>query len=381
MVAKGAGLEELVRSYFERQGFFALRGVSLDFEDEQVTDIDVWLYGRQSASVRTRVIVDVKDKRSPKAFERILWTRGMQLALGCDRAIVATTDSSPKVARFAQQQKVALLPKEFLQKLEKRLSLGQRLTVEQFDDVVRGYKHQKQDGNWLERVSAAKSAVISMHGYPAFNVCMSSFRFFAERAATRPQHKEQATRCAYFSAALACIALDSALGQFIYEDSATRADAIKRGVTYGDSGDSRTQNSINTVLGVISEGMENGRVLALQAREAFSKLFENVRSEIIAEHFSKEQNAGLLFVVAKELDDRAHAADLSKLFDLSIEAKSILGIYADFCQVKRTAIFNSSPGADPNDTTADSSSAEPGSRESSRANSTDETPELQHKLL
>ena len=93
---KGADLEEFVRAYFARQGFFALRSVSLRFEDEEVTDIDVWSYGRQSASIRTRTLVDVKDKRSPKAFERILWARGMQLALGCDRAIVATTDSTQR---------------------------------------------------------------------------------------------------------------------------------------------------------------------------------------------------------------------------------------------------------------------------------------------
>src|SRR3546814_21157467 len=88
---KGANLEELVRAYLARQGFFALRSVSLRFEDEEVTDIDVWSYGRQSASIRTRTLIDVKGKRSPKAFERILWARGMQLAPGGARALVATT--------------------------------------------------------------------------------------------------------------------------------------------------------------------------------------------------------------------------------------------------------------------------------------------------
>jgi hypothetical protein len=62
-VRKGPDLEELVRAYFARQGFFALRSVSLRFEDEEVTDIDVWSYGRQSASIRTRTLVDGKDKR------------------------------------------------------------------------------------------------------------------------------------------------------------------------------------------------------------------------------------------------------------------------------------------------------------------------------
>jgi hypothetical protein len=203
MARKGAGLEELVRAYFARQGFFALRGVSYRFEDEEVTDIDAWLYGRQSASVRTCTIVDIKDKRSPKAFERILWARGMQLALGCDRAIVATTDGGTKIVRFAHRQKVALLTRDFLDRLQSKLETSDRMTLEQFIDNIQTYQDHKQDGDWLRRISDAKSALISVQGYPAFNKAIGAFRFFAERAQTRPRHKEQALRGAYLTAALA----------------------------------------------------------------------------------------------------------------------------------------------------------------------------------
>jgi hypothetical protein len=339
-VRKGADLEELVRAYFARQGFFALRSVSLRFEDEEVTDIDVWSYGRQSASIRTRTLVDVKDKRSPKAFERILWARGMQLALGCDRAIVATTDGTQKVMRFAQQQKVALLSKQFLDRLQNKLDLSDRLTLEQFHDNIRKYPDHKQDGDWIRQIADAKSAVISLQGYPAFNKSMAAFRFFADRAQTRPQHKEQALRCAYFAAALACIALDAALEQVLYEESSSRYRAIAAGVTYGDAGDARVQKSIETVLSVITEGMENGRVVARQAKDALDKLFENVRADIIAEHFTKEHNASTLFAVARDLEDRAHRADPAQIQTLSIEAKSVLGVFADFVQVKRASLFN-----------------------------------------
>ena len=362
MVAKGAELEELVRAYFARQGFYALRGVSLDFEGEQVTDIDVWLYGRQSASLRTRSIVDVKDKRSPKAFERIMWTRGMQLALGCDKAIVATTDSSPKVARFAQQQTVDLLSKEFLQKLEKRIDTKERLTMEQFGETIRQYAEQKQDGDWLGRMSDAKSAVVSLSGYPAFNVCMTAFGFFASRAETRPQHFDQAIRCVYHTASLACIALDMALGRVVYEDSATRSRTIATGVTYGDNGDARVQHSIKSVLAVIAEAMPNGKVIARQAQDAMETLFANVRADIVAEFFGKEHNAATLFNVGRELDDRAYAVD-TRAHDLSIEAKSVLGVFADFVQAKRSTLFHErASGAStnpPNATTGTGSTATP----------------------
>ena len=340
MARKGAGLEELVRAYFARQGFFALRGVSYKYEDEEVTDIDAWLYGRQSASVRTRVIVDVKDKRSPRAFERILWARGMQLALGCDRAIVATTDGGPKIVRFAHQQKVALLTKDFLDRLAGKLDTGERMTLEQFNENILVYKDQRQDGDWLKRISDAKSALISLQGYPAFNKTIGEFRFFSERVQTRPHHKEQALRGAYLTAALACIALDSALERVVYEDQASRYRAITDGVTYGDAGDARVQSSIRTVLEVIAKGMANGRVISRQASEALEKMFESVRADIIAEHFMKEHNAGTLVAVAKELDDHAHFVDATKIQTLSIEAKSIMGIFADFVRAKRAVLFH-----------------------------------------
>jgi hypothetical protein len=342
MARTGAGLEELVRAYFARQGFFALRGVSYRFEDEEVTDIDAWLYGRQSASVRTRTIVDIKDKRSPKAFERILWARGMQLALGCDRAIVATTDAGPKIVRFAHQQKVALLTKDFLNRLQSKLDTSDRMTLEQFIDNIRTYKDHKQDGDWLRRISDAKSALISVQSYPAFNKAIAAFRFFAERAQTRPHHKEQALRGAYLTAALACIALDTALERVVYEDQGSRYRAIADGVTYGDAGDARVQSSIKTVLEVIAKGMENGRVVSRQANDALEKMFQSVRADIIAEYFTKEHNAGSLVAVAKELDDRAHSVDATKIQTLSIDAKSVLGVFADFVQANRAVLLNGS---------------------------------------
>lgn len=345
MASKGANLEELVRLYFDRQGFFVLRSVDYKYDDELITDIDVWFYGRQSASIRTRAVVDVKNKRSPKAFERIMWVRGVQMALGCDRAIVATTDGGDKVVRFANQQKVALLPKGFLVRLHEKLDTSGRMTLEEFRDNIQSYKEHKQDGDWLKQISDAKSAIISLHGYPAFNKAIAAFSFFAERAETRTRQKEQALRAAFHVAAIACIALDSALERVVYEDQASRYAAIKQGVTYGDGGDARVQTSINAVLDVISDGMENGRVISKQVRDTFDSIFESVRSDIIAEYFTKEHHAAVLVSVARELDNCAHSSDSSMVQNLSIEAKSIIGIFADFVQAKRSVLFSANTSA------------------------------------
>lgn len=340
MMRKGSSLEELVRAYFARQGFFALRSVSYRYENEEVGDIDVWLYGRQSANVRTCTVVDVKNKRSPKAFERILWTRGIQIALKCDRAVVATTDDSVKVARYARHQGIALLSKSFVTLLRDKLDVDERLSLEQFVENIQKNRNHKQDGDWLRRISDVKSALISLPGYPAFNKAMAAFRFFAERIQTRSHCREQALRGAYLTAAVACVALDRAFEQIVYDTPERRYDAILDGVTYGDAGDRRVQNNIKTVLDVIAEGMENGRVIAREAKDALDKMLRGTRADIIAEHFSREQNAGTLFVVAKELDARAHSTDPSVIQKLSVGAKSVLGVYADFVQARRTDLLN-----------------------------------------
>ncbi|MEK9724535.1 MAG: hypothetical protein VW405_13770 [Rhodospirillaceae bacterium] len=148
-------------------------------------------------------------------------------------------------------------------------------------------------------VSDIKSSVASSHGYPAFNKAMTAFKFFGERVETRPQHKEQALRCVFVSASIACIALDSALERVLYEDLSHRFAAILSGVTYGDKGDLKTQTDINKILDVISSRMENGRVISQQVRQSLDRMLENIRADIIAEYFSREQHAASLFAAGK----------------------------------------------------------------------------------
>jgi hypothetical protein len=92
--AKGAVLEEVLRAYFLRAGFFVVRGVPFRFADEDLTDVDLWLYERPTGASRRVQICDVKYKQRPKAVERIFWTSGLAGALEVDGAYVATTTFS-----------------------------------------------------------------------------------------------------------------------------------------------------------------------------------------------------------------------------------------------------------------------------------------------
>ncbi|WP_295241997.1 restriction endonuclease [uncultured Brevundimonas sp.] len=348
---KGAALEEIARAYFQRQGYFALRSVPYRFEGEEVTDIDVWIYGRQAASGRIRAIVDAKDKRSPKALERVLWTKGLQTTTGSDRAIVVTTDNSPRVNRFARENRVSIVTKAFLDEFAKSdRGRSDRLTLEGFYDHVNANKAQKQDGDWLSQIENVKTSLVTNPGFPAFNTATSAFRFFGEKIETRPLYREQAIRCCYLTAAVACASLDSALERIVFDDAATKIRAINSGIVFGDTGDGRTQKNLQNVLHLVAASMENGRALSAQIESSIDSEFKKIRADIISEYFSKDSHQFSLFSVARELEERAHTSLGGDLNGLSIEAKGTLGVFADFCNVKRSLLFKNSH-ADHNQTT------------------------------
>lgn len=337
---KGAALEEVARAYFQRQGYFALRSVPYRFEGEDVTDIDVWLYGRQAASGRIRAVVDAKDKRSPKALERVLWTKGLQATTGADRAIVVTTDNNPRVNRFARENRVSVVTKAFLDAFSAS-ERGQtnRITLEGFYDHVNVNKSQKQDGDWLSQIENVKTALVSNPGFPAFNSAVSAFRFFCEKIETRPLYREQALRCCYLTAAIACASLDAALERVVFDDAATKIRAINSGIVFGDTGDGKTQKNLQNVLHLVAASVDNGRALSAQIEAAIDAEFGKIRADIISEYFSRDAHQFSLFPVARELEDRAHAPIGGDLNGITIEAKGTLGVLADFCQVKRSLLF------------------------------------------
>lgn len=339
MRSKGSTMEELVRNYFYQIGYFALRSIPYRFEGHDISDIDVWIYGRLSATARVRGVIDVKNKKSPKALERILWAKGIQTSIGCDKAIIATTDTNPAVAGFAKSLNVSVINKQFIERLDNKLPLEQRLSMEELLDRVRDYTNHKADGDWIRHIDDAKSSLIEKNSFKSFNRIMLSFQFFSERAEVRSQQKEIAIRLAIFMASLACIALDSSLESYVFDGPTQRHNGIMQGVTYGDSGDGKTIDNIKKILALISESMENGKSIASIVEQKFKLTFSEIRADIVAEYFALEHHSQHLFSAARQLEFLAHSKSPITTHELPPEAKSILGVFADFVGVHRSTFF------------------------------------------
>jgi len=98
---KGGQAEESMRGAFRTMGYFVVRGIPYSFREYDITDVDLWLY-RATGVSRERINVDIKNKRTPQAIERILWTLGVMQVLRMDRCIVVTTETNPAVLEFGR---------------------------------------------------------------------------------------------------------------------------------------------------------------------------------------------------------------------------------------------------------------------------------------
>ncbi len=72
---KGSVAEEALRNYFLSIGYYVARGIKFTFHRFDVTDVDLWLYARNSPLSRERICVDIKNKKTPQALERIFGQR------------------------------------------------------------------------------------------------------------------------------------------------------------------------------------------------------------------------------------------------------------------------------------------------------------------
>ncbi|WP_206206140.1 hypothetical protein, partial [Pseudomonas viridiflava] len=66
---KGPAAEEAIRNYFLSIGYFVVRGCAFKYNQFDVTDIDLFLYGKSSAFSRERLNADIKNKKTPQALE------------------------------------------------------------------------------------------------------------------------------------------------------------------------------------------------------------------------------------------------------------------------------------------------------------------------
>lgn len=332
---KGQKMEELLRDYFLRAGYYVIRGVPFVYEGFDITDIDLWLYGRASSVSREITIVDSKNKKTPQAIERIFWVQGLKQATKATNAVVATTDKRQEVKNFGKDLSVVVLDGNFLAKLAMSEFAAKRLVEEEFASKITDYSLGKLDGDWKGRIFLCKSLLSRGLSFDNCNEWLSHGKFFAEQAITKPKQKETALRCLYLICSFIAIAVDYSLKELSFLEQNERITTIKDGFTYGSKGSSGMKKVLSVAMGLVEQHAINGASISQQVRSSVEHQLFLLNTAILGEYFAKIDVAKTLFAVAKELENISMQREFSSHESASVETRAMLSCLLDYWGVDR----------------------------------------------
>lgn len=346
VLTKGPKMEELLRSYFLKAGYYVARGVPFVYEGFDVTDIDLWLYSRASSVSREITLVDAKNKRTPQAIERIFWVQGLRIAVKATNAIVATTEKRPEVKDFGRDLGVLVLDGTFLGKLAKSEDQNAtRLSDEDFFSKINDYSLSKLDGDWRGRIVLSKSLLAKSLSFDSCNEWLGQGKFFAEQSITKGMQRETALRCLYLICSFIAIAIDFSMKELSFLEQSARSEAIKDGFTYGSRGSSGLKKVLNVAMGLVEEHAADGPAISRQVRANVERQLAQLNTAILGDYFSKNDVARTLFGAAREFEQLAMARQFQSHGSASVELRSILFCLLDYWgldRVKFSEALNSS---------------------------------------
>jgi hypothetical protein len=335
-VPKGYHMEELLRNYFLKSGYFVVRGVPFVYEGFDVTDIDLWLYSRTSSVSREVTIVDSKNKKTPQAIERIFWVQGLRIATKATNAIVATTENRQEVKNFGRELGIVVLDGTFLKKLatSDTISLG-RISDEELLTQISKYSLNRLDGDWKGRIKLSKSLLSSPLSYDSCNEWLVHGKFFAEQAITKDNQREIALRCLYLICSFVAVAVDYSMRELSFLEQTERSKLITEGFTFGSRGSAGIKKILNIAIGLVEEHASDGKTISRQIRNSVENQLQTLNTNILGEFFSRNEVSKNLFSVAKEFEQLAMNRDFKNQNLASVELRSTLFCLLDYWGINR----------------------------------------------
>lgn len=337
--AKGAILEEILRAYFLRAGFFVIRGVPLKYADEVLTDVDLWLYERPTETSRRIQICDIKYKQRPKAVERILWTSGLARALDVDGAYVATTDKRKNLRAVAEKLDIQLIDGTDVQRIQNSPSVpyADRISDEQLIAELQNVDKALHNKNLQDARIDILTSISNGFGVPSLIKSLEGFARLAITTITHQPNSKAARsvgRLAYIAAAIVCQSIDYVSVGAAFRTIEERRDLITRSIRFGVlANDDR--KSLRLALALVEKYAPNGQGTANAIEVKLHQDLGRIPAEIVADQAVRILKGGQLFTVGRELEMAGYKTCLPTFDQLSLSVKSMLGALLDYSGVDR----------------------------------------------
>ncbi len=180
---KGDSLELRAASYYEAQGYLVRRGVMLSVSSQtaDATDIDLLALRFSVPLNEERLIADCKDRKRPKPFERILWTRGLASFSNATQAIVVLPKAMWQVREFASEGKIQVLESYEVDRYLKTVS-ARYLPFSDADPVVSRLLYQNTDRESYREDLRLRQMLVFGHPLTNLNRIIKTLQFTGKTA-------------------------------------------------------------------------------------------------------------------------------------------------------------------------------------------------------
>jgi hypothetical protein len=338
---KGHQLEELLRAYFLRAGFFAVRSVPFQHAGDDLTDIDLWLYERPTGSSRRRQIVDAKSRTKPKAVERLLWTKGLVQLLDVDGAYVATTDARPMLRGISKKLGIAVLDGSDIRRISasEKVIYPDRISEEEFIFKITSVDKARRIKDFQLQYHDIKLSLIDNFGAGTINRALDSFAFLCSAAVTAHPNTgaaEIALRLSYFAGAVVALAVDYIGSEVSFRTSDERRAALINAIRFGDIDEAPALERMRLAIALLEKYSASGDATGRAIEAAVKKDLKNIPAEIIAEHVVKSTKPEDLFQIAKRLEHLSFSQVVTPFDALGIEDKAFIATLLDYSGVDRS---------------------------------------------
>mgnify|MGYP001603490714 CR=1 FL=1 len=352
-ISTGAVLEEVLRAFFLRAGFFVIRGVPFRFADEDLTDVDLWLYERPTGTARRVQICDIKYKQKPKAVERIFWTSGLADALKVDGSYVATTDKRTSLRSVADKLGIQLIDGTDIQRIQSSANvlfpdrIGDEQLVAELQAIDKEFRNKDlQDARFdiLSALSEGFGAPSAVRALEAFaRLASAVVGYHPDSAAARA-----AGRLSYLAAAIACESLDYVSVGAAFRPSEDRRQLILNAVRGGALSDEQGQHALRLALALIEKYAPGGKATARSVDSSLRRDLEKIPAEVVADQAVRLLKGDQLFLTGRELEAACYGCTVPPFDFLGVQTKSMVGALLDYSGVDRQRFANAwqpSPGA------------------------------------
>jgi len=346
---KGYVLEELLRAYFLRAGMYAVRGVPLQLDGDDLTDVDIWIYEQSNGSSRRRQIVDAKSKLKPKAIERVLWTKGLLELLQVDGAHVATTDCRSVIKDVATRLGISILDGADLKRMSEseKIIFPERLSEEDLDKLIKSIDKGRRSKEFQTGYQDLKAGLIDEFGPGTVNRSIDHFIAFARLlASSHPSSPaaETALRLAYIAASIVALTLDFCLAKVFFKSAEDRRKTISNIIRFGDEEEGPGLEKVRVAAALIERYTPNGRAVSQSMLNSIRTDLQNIPAEVITDHVLTQMKGVSLFQLARSLESEGFRMKPRGFDQLKLEEKSFLGVLLDFAGLERSAFADSWSG-------------------------------------